>query len=49
MLAKKFSKFPYLKYRQMKSGRSVQKKEGHKWDYERDAEQIGDAYTFIGA
>jgi transposase-like protein/IS1 family transposase len=25
----------------------VQKKEGHKWAYERDAERIGDAYTYI--
>jgi len=25
----------------------VQKKEGHKWPHEKDAEQIGDAYTFI--
>jgi IS1 family transposase len=25
----------------------VQKKEGHKWAHEKDAEQIGDAYTFI--
>jgi hypothetical protein len=26
-----------------------QKKEGHKWPYEAHAEEIGDAYTFIGS
>ncbi len=25
----------------------VQKKEGHKWPYEYDAQNVGDAYTFI--
>jgi len=26
----------------------VQKKEGHKWDHEKDATEIGDAYCFVG-
>jgi transposase-like protein/IS1 family transposase len=26
----------------------VQKKEGHKWDHEKDAAEIGDAYCFVG-
>jgi len=47
MLAEKIHQIPVGQVQADEIWTFVQKKEGHKWAHERDAEQIGDSYTYI--
>jgi len=47
MLAEKIQQIPYLKYRQMKSGRSYKRRKATSGTMNAMRKQIGDAYTFI--
>lgn len=47
LLAEKIHQLPVAQVQADEIWTFVRKKEGHKWGNEQDAEQIGDAYTFI--